>query len=211
MNKSLTGEEMKKMIPWEINMIIYPQLDDFQNIDDILGPTGCCVLLFENNRSYDTGGETTHSGHWTCLVRSQDDENNSSINFYDSYGFKPDDQKKKIDKDFMNMIDMRDNVLSELLYKACNELDEVIEYNEKRHQVMKKGINTCGRWVCLRILMKDISMNDFQKFVNYLKYKYNRNLDKMISNMTDPVLKNQMTPNDFFKFLSELYGEFKMT
>lgn len=204
MNKSLTGTEVIKLIPWDVGMIIYPQIQEFETIDDLLGENGCCFLLFETER--DNG---MHIGHWTCLVKSVDDENNSSINFYDSYGFKPDDQKKRINKDFMDMIDMRDNFLTELLYKATNEFDDVVEYNEKRQQGMKKGINTCGRWACLRILMKDISMNEFQKFINYLRFKYNQNLDKMIVNMTDPVLKDQMDSKQFHEFLRDLFDEYR--
>lgn len=205
MNKALNGDELKKMIPWDINIILYPDIEKYDTIDDMLEPNNCCILLFETDR-----GENMSTGHWTCLLKTVDDENNESVNFFDSYGFKPDDQKKKINKYFMEMINMRDNFLSELLYRAANEMDNVVEYNEKQLQKMARNIHTCGRWISLRLLLKDISMNDFQKFMEYLKQNYNNNLDKLVVNLTQPVLEGKMSNFDFKNFLNELYQEYKI-
>jgi hypothetical protein len=108
----------------------------------MLDDNGCCILLFETNRN------NGHSmGHWTCLCRTKDDENNDSINFYDSYSYIPDDEKNKIDPIFMDLVGMSRNYLSKLLYDSHQQMDDVIEYNDKKHQRMSPSVAVCGRFV----------------------------------------------------------------
>jgi hypothetical protein len=57
--------------------------------------------------------------------------------------------------------------------------------------------------------MKDISMNEYQKFIEYLKKNYNKNLDKLAVNLTNPVLNDEITSQQLYDLIHELYSEYK--
>lgn len=199
MSISLSGDQIKSLVPYPINIYQYPDIKHFKNIDDLLRPSGATVILFNTN-------ETNEGmfGHWTCLLKTIDDDNNDSINFFDSYGIVPDDEKKMINKHFMNIIGQTANYLSKLLLDAKTINNDVVEYNEKKLQQMKPNINTCGRHVAIRLILKDLSMNDYQKFMDQLKSKYKKSPDEIVTILTDPVLNGQMTSYDLAQLLSEL-------
>lgn len=106
MSISLSGDQIKKLVPYPINIYQYPDIKKFKNIDELLRPSDAAVILFNTN-------ETNEGmfGHWTCLLKTIDDDNNDSINFFDSYGIVPDDEKKMINKHFMNIIGQTANYL----------------------------------------------------------------------------------------------------
>ena len=200
MARSLTGDEIKKIVPWDVPIYRYPELDKYEDIDKLLGHNGCCVILFETIRN-----EHSSIGHWTALIRTLTDDRDPSINFFDSYGIKPDLQKNKIDSKFMEMIDMTNNYLTNLLYNADKYTNDVIEYNEKHFQQLIPNINTCGRHCVLRIILKDLSMNEYQKFIDNLRNQFKKPVDEIVTILTDPVLNNEITPMAFVNMLHELF------
>lgn len=69
---------------------------------------------------------------------------------------------------------------------------------------MKPNINTCGRHCAMRLILKDLSMDDYQNFMNTLKTKYHKSPDEIVTILTDPVLNDEMTSNELRQLLSEL-------
>ena len=54
-------------------------------------------------------------------------------------------------------------------------------YNKKKLQVLKDGINTCGRWVILRIMMFKTGY-DLESFINFIdKYCINNDIPSDIA------------------------------
>lgn len=200
---ALSGEQIQKLLPYNVRVFRYPEIKDFDNVDRLLEPYGAAVILFDTSK-LPTG---QHMGHWTALMRTFDDDRNSSINFFDSYGFIPDDEKKYIDKQYMNVVGMTDNYLTKLLWDSKKKYDDVIEYNEVKLQKMNKDISTCGRHVAMRLIMKDISMNEYQDFMRSLVKKYKKTPDEIVTILTQPVLDNQMTANELRDLLVELLHE----
>jgi len=197
----LSSMDLMRCLPsdWQETQIFkYNQLENFDDIDEMLGCTGCCFLLFESDRQGNTS-----IGHWTCLVQTHDDENNSSINFYDSYGTIPDDEKKKIDPIFLDLSDQSENTLSGLLYDA-SKTDSVIEYNEKPFQKMSREISTCGKHCLVRMYMKDLSMKDYQRFIERISKEYKKSPDELVNLWTGLIFEGETTPEDLIRILHEL-------
>lgn len=246
----LTSEMILKLIPFKVRIYRYSEIKDYQDINELLEPYGCAILLFETNiidprtnkgvavppqqevRKTNRGtsegisrenkraeaikkrvismrefNEGSWIGHWVGLCRTVDEDRNDSINFFDSYGIIPDDEKKKIDRYFMNLIGTTENYLTKLLWNARKDYDLIIEYNQIPFQKMSKTINTCGRWVATRLIMRDISMKDFQEFMKKMKKQYDRPYDEIVTLLTQPVLDDEMTSNEFSQILHEFYRE----
>lgn len=229
--KPLSSEEIQKLIPFSVRVYKYSEIKDFDDINQLLEPYGACIILFEtnvidpnnnkNNAVSKNGPNTKQAikkrlikmkefnegswmGHWTCLCRTVDDDGNDSINFFDSYSIIPDDEKKKIDKSFMNIIGTTENYLSRLLWNARLKYDIVIEYNEKKFQKMDRLINSCGRHVALRLILKEFSLRAYQNFMERLKLQYDRPYDEIVTILTEPVLNDEMTSRDLYVLLKDM-------
>ena len=201
-SRSLSGDDLQKLVPYKLNIFKYPEIANYEIIDDMLGNNEAAIILFETHLN-----ESKQSvGHWTAILRSRDADNNPSVNFFDSYGFIPDDEKGLIDEQFMNMIGMSDNFLCRLLNRA-HQMADVIEYNEVPLQKMDRNIGTCGRHCMLRILMKDISMADYQKFMRSLAKKGGKSVDEVVTILTEPVLRGEMPNQHLEQLLHDLFSE----
>lgn len=145
MDKSLSNDEIKDFFDGNVNVITYEDLPKYRTIDELLSPYDMTVLLFLTRPNY---------GHWTCLFRTPDNE----ISFFDSYGYKPDSELKHIDKRVRQQTNQDYAYLSKLLYESPYP----IEYNEHKFQRKEKGVNTCGRWVIMRLLFRDFDLEAFE-------------------------------------------------
>ncbi len=72
-----------KSTPGQIKIVVYPELNDTEDIMDILpSEISACFILLKTSEQ---------SGHWCCLCR-----NNNSIYYFDSYGVAPDGELSRI-------------------------------------------------------------------------------------------------------------------
>lgn len=211
---TLTGEDVQKCIPFECPIYHYSDLKDLDSLQEMLHPNDCCVLFFETGRREDKSQaelNTTLFGHWVCLtlspksssIRSKNDLP-FSVNYVNSYGVKPDDEKSYTNKEYQELIGQLKNVLSKLLYQASEGLD--IEYNEEDLQeesTPKREINTCGRHCVVRILLKDIPLDTYQKF---LKLK-GSTPDEKVCIITEPILKGEITAEQAMNKLNDLIND----
>ena len=62
-SKSLSGEDILKALEYECNLVQYKDLENFNSIEELLGPYKKCVLLYHTKLNY---------GHWTCLYEVND-------------------------------------------------------------------------------------------------------------------------------------------
>jgi len=86
------------------------------------------------------------------------------LEFFDSYGFFPDSEKKYIGELFLLASDQKKNTLARLLYDASYKY--VVEYNNYRLQNRSGLIATCGRHVISRILLKDMNIDEYNRFLH---------------------------------------------
>ncbi len=150
-NYALSSSDIKRALKGKTKIITYDKLKNYNNIDEVLSPYGCAVILYL---------ETPNSGHWVALIKHQD-----RIEHFDSYGVRPDEEFLYIDNKKINYSSKRPT-LSELLIFCPYK----IEYNEIQFQ--KDGNNdiaTCGRWCIIRCLLKHMTLDYFQEIFKQFK------------------------------------------
>ena len=77
------------------------------------------------------------NGHWIIIIRHHD-----GYEFFDSYGGMPDQWIKNFPP-----------LLSKIPFQFIND---------HQFQSIQPNVSTCGRWVILRWMFRDISLEDFQ-------------------------------------------------
>lgn len=163
---SLSDDQIKNMLKGKINVIQYPELQNYKNIDEVLYPYDACVILYLTSKG---------RGHWILVQKL----NPRIIEVFDSYGTYIDNQNKyNLDK-YAKKVQYYP-FLTKLLYDS----PYIITYNEFQLQEKKKGINTCGRYVVLRNLLKNLSIYDFVKIFRNSKY----NPDELVTIITENII-----------------------
>lgn len=145
-NIALSDSELLQLLNGKTNIITYPELINYKDIDQILHPYGSCILLFESEPNY---------GHWCAIFK----RNNKTLEFFNAYGGFPDDSLKYVPEHYKIISNQNVPYLSFLLYNSKYNL----EYNEHRFQKRENDIRTCGRWCAVRILLKHLTLNEFYK------------------------------------------------
>ena len=135
---SLSGEDILNICNNEANLVINSELDHYDNIEDVLGPYNACILLYDKKN-----GEP---GHWSCIYK----ENKNTINFFCPYGYLIDDAT--------DIIGGNKN-----LSRLISQSNYNFNYNKFKLQQLKKNVNVCGRWVGMRLVLRDLSNQQFYK------------------------------------------------
>ena len=105
--------------------------------------------------------EKLNRGHFTCLLRY-----GKTIEAFDSYSGTIDNELKYIPEMMKRMLGEDEKHLSRLL-GAVKERQVI--YSKKRLQKLEDGINTCGRWCILRILMMKEFFYTLQEFLDFIQ------------------------------------------
>ena len=130
-----------KSYPGQMKIILYPELNDIEDIMDILPSNICvCFILLKTSEN---------SGHWTCLCR-----NGNMIYYFDSYGVAPDGELNRISLGLRYQLHENQLSLTRLIRTIPSGF--TFSYNTKQFQQYSPNINTCGRWVevCAKFVFK---------------------------------------------------------
>lgn len=147
LNYSLSDLDIKK-ICGDTNIIKYPDLANYTNIDDIFDDKGRCILLFLT--------VDDHTGHWIAMIKK-----GNNIEYFDPYGTCPDCNKKWLTTQKLINLDQDKPLLPELFNRSgCK-----ITYNVYPFQEDRAGINNCGRWCAMRLLYYKKSLKQFYDMV----------------------------------------------
>ncbi len=146
LGKSLSDRDIKILCyPAKVKVIQYKDLASKRNIDEVLDRYDALVILYTTSEGY---------GHWVTVLPVD----NETVEFFDPYGIKIDRELKFVPDE----IKRRDNEdyphLTRLLY---NSRYEKFVYNSTKLQKFVKGVNTCGRWACVRIRFRHVPLKDF--------------------------------------------------
>ncbi len=154
--KAFSDKEIKAACDGKVRIIQYKQLAGISNIDQILNPYGACIILYTTDRNY---------GHWVTLLRQASGKRKPNLEHFDSYGFKPDDELKFVPDDFKAEDNEDFPYLTRLLYQATlpNGPYNQVTYNEHKLQKYQEGTSTCGRWAAMRVILKDLTLQQFIK------------------------------------------------
>ena len=146
----LSGEEVLRICNHKSNIMTYPEIHKYDNIDDIL-KNGSCIILYEYSNN---GGNVF--GHYTCVNKL----NNNEIEMFDSFGTLPDKERFFIDEMYRRETNQDYPYLLTLLDKS----NKRISYN---HYILQSDdTSTCGRYVGLRILLKHLTLEKFVKLLH---------------------------------------------
>ena len=143
--RALSDYDILKILEGRSNLLLYEDLANAPSLDYILGEYGACVILYQTTKNF---------GHWVCIFKRNDE----LVEYFDSYGMFVDDELKYIPQNFRKVSNQDYPHLTALMYQSPYKLS----YNNYEFQKMKKGYNTCGRWVCLRILLRNMCLCNFK-------------------------------------------------
>lgn len=165
--QALSDKDISRMLDHKVKIELYPNLHKYTNIDQLLGPYGSCVLLFESKPKY---------GHWCCIFKVND----RLIEFFNPYSGWPDDSLLKINIDFRKASNQLIPKLSQLMVNSPYELS----YNEYQFQEYNPDIRTCGRHCVVRLIKRDLFLDEYVEYLNNIGKKYNINDDQIVTLMT---------------------------
>lgn len=151
------------------NIIKYSELQTYSTIQKLLPRNKSWkIILIESE---------FNSGHWVLLMRY-----NTTIEFFNSYGTFPSDELDYIADDQNEMLNQDVKYLNILLTNALSSFKVI--YNKRKLQKLKDGVNTCGKWTILRIMMLENFNMDLQKFLQFvdkLCKEYTLTPDEMVT------------------------------
>lgn len=146
---ALSNRDITRMLGGKCNIVLYPDLHKYSDIDQLLYPYDACVILYCNKRNY---------GHWCCVFKIDDDD----IEFFDPYGMFPDDEIKFIPAHFRNISNQNYTHLTALLLDSPYQ----VHYNNYKLQKYKNDVKTCGRHCVVRILNKHLTIDEYVQLFN---------------------------------------------
>jgi hypothetical protein len=164
----LGDDDLRKILGDKISIIAYPDLEKVEYIDDIFDEFGRCILLLLTLND--------HSGHWLALHKDGD-----HIHFFDPYGETISAEKKWIGKEKLKQLGQDKPLLMNLLKNSGLK----VYYNAYPFQIDKTDINTCGRHCCVRLLYKNLNLDEYYNLIQ----ETNITPDEFVTNITYEILK----------------------
>jgi hypothetical protein len=169
---ALSDKAILDLLDGHVNIVLYPNLYKYSNIDEVLGPYEACILLYEAKPKY---------GHWCALIKID----NNTIEFFDPYGTAstggwPDDNLNMIPPDFAKLTNQETPYLSLLMMRSPYNLS----YNEFQFQKRIKDVRTCGRHCVFRVMNKDMSLYEYKDFMDDLCNEFDTDYDGVVTIFT---------------------------
>lgn len=142
---NLSGDDLLRLTDNKTKILKYEDLKTYDSLEQIFNPHGCFIMLYQTAENY---------GHWVTVI----DRGNRHLEFYDSYGLKP-DEELNMNNEYHLRIHGGEIVphLSALIRKD----NWKVLYNKKKLQKYLEDTNTCGRYCALRVRFIKESMDKF--------------------------------------------------
>lgn len=155
----------------ESEVIKYNEIADYNSIDDLLPkPFDFRIILVE----------TAHNiGHWVLILKY-----GNTIENFNSYGIDIDRQKNMLSR----LVNFNMGQTKNLLTKLVGKSNYKYVINKTPYQDEGQYINTCGRWVALRIITaKDMFMplNEFDTMIKKANHELRLTPDQLVSMWID--------------------------
>jgi hypothetical protein len=147
----LTGQDIVNITGGNVSIIIYSDLQDIDNIDNLFEKSDCVAVLYETRKDF---------GHWTALIK----HNTNTIEFFDPYGLQPDEELKYAS---YNVRKTPDGMLEPHLSFLIKSSNYNFIYNKIKLQRWLPEVNTCGRHIALRIKFKNMSLQEYTRLLTH--------------------------------------------
>lgn len=148
--KAFSEKELMSLVDKNTNLVLYPDLQKYRNMDQLLGPAQQCIILYVTNV-----GPTSVFGHWVCMFKID----NRTCEFYDPYAYYPDEEL-----DFSKygypayLTDLIENGPYDIIYNTH-------ELQDRRNP----DSSTCGRHCAVRLNLKAIPIKQYAKIMNSVR------------------------------------------
>ena len=173
LSKSLTDSELSSLCPGSPTTL-YTELRD-HSLPECLGPTGCGFVLFVERNDPDNT-----VGHWLAMVRR-----GNAVEMFDPYGARGGSDPWFLDHTFVPPASLRE------LQESTPVMDAWIRQhgcmpvsNPYRFQVMKRGINTCGRHCAVRIMNSQFDIHDYNAYIRHYCAMHQCTPDELVTMWT---------------------------
>lgn len=166
---SLSNFDVMNLVNNEANLVLYPDIKNYKNIDSLLGKYQACIILYLTKENY---------GHWCCIFK----QTPHIIQFFDSYGEMVDSALDyNMDPYFKKHGGMDLPLLTRLLLDAYDKYE--IRFNNFKFQEDKKDVNTCGRFCVVRLWLRNLNEYEFRNFMYSTPYSP----DELVSLLTQEI------------------------
>jgi hypothetical protein len=150
-----SGSNILDALDGQTKVMRYSALHTFNTIDEVLAPYDCAVILYETRPKF---------GHWVCIYLDRAVQARGLepvLEFFDPYGGFIDTQLDHIPAEFKRQTFQDFPYLSKLLVES----PYTIQWNNKPLQKFNDSVNSCGRHVSLRLVMRDVPIREYQQFL----------------------------------------------
>lgn len=169
---ALSNTDIDAILDPDTKVFSYPEFNTMDDIRNAFDQLGRCVFLFLTT--------SPTSGHWLCMFMRK-----GHIEYFDSYGERPDAQRAWLSKDMLDELDESEPTLTRLL----RDSHIPVFYNTYAYQTDKNDINTCGRWCVARLILKDLSNLQFYNAVKQdMKERGLKSMDDWVAIFTAEIL-----------------------
>lgn len=151
MDYALSSDDIFSLTNGRTNIVANRDLANVKRIEQVL-KHGACVVLYETK---------PRSGHWCCVYL----RNPKEIQWFDSYGLMPDSELQFIDRGFRRRSNQVSTHLTRLLLEWMQRTGGKVKYSQYRLQKLSPRDNTCGRFVVLRLMLRDLDEDEFAEVV----------------------------------------------
>jgi hypothetical protein len=147
--KPLSGSDIQDAVDGQTKVIRYSAIHRFRTIDQLLAPYDSAVILYETREGF---------GHWTCVFLNR---RTGVLEFFDPYGKPIDSQLDHIPPALKASTYQDYPYLAKLMLASPYKLT----YNQKPLQKLGGDVNSCGRHVAMRLVMRDLPISQYQQFL----------------------------------------------
>lgn len=174
MAKELTDADLRRLCPG-CPIIEYSKLKETP-LEGVVGPGGGGLILFVEQSS-----GNTITGHWLAAVHTGGD----TIEFFDPYGARRGGDPWFLDHTFVPSASLRALSESTPVVSAWAQQNGVKPvFNPTRFQVMKEGINTCGRHCAVRLQNSHFDNTTYTRYIRHYCDANNCNPDELVTAWT---------------------------
>jgi hypothetical protein len=144
----LSDADIHQLLTPDTRIFTYADLNSIDDIDQLFDSEGRAIMLFAT--------ESPTVGHWIALHKNGD-----SIEYFDPYGLKPEETKKWLTEEELEALNQDEPLLTHLLKNSGYK----VYYNSYPFQGKGGDINTCGRHAVVRLLFKDVDLDDYREII----------------------------------------------
>jgi hypothetical protein len=170
---ALSDDQLKRVLAGRFRLVMYPDLHKERSLDEVMGPHGAAIILFESRPGY---------GHWCTIFRAPGGDQ-SLVEFFNPYGGYPDDSLEHIAAGFAEKTNQDAPYLSLLMMKSPYRLS----YNQYPFQRHGSDIKTCGRHCAARLLLRDLTLDEYKDWITSMAKKTGTDADAVVTGVTSEI------------------------